>query len=427
MGERDPEVAWRAKIHKVVDDWLEDPCARDLLLRHDLGDDQTEVIKDGPPHTLEVTSTKDDAPPMPHGGALLPLPARRGGDAACVFDALVPEELRPRKTGLNVALIADFNIAGRMTGLMRLLNRHSIHRARCIVVQDDYLSYDRDVVLSVADESALKVAMSIVEDADVYHFGRMPPSIFGIDWLERINPRNALVQYFGSEIRHFGRDIVDFHDRTGIVGLSAWDYTMLQPHPLFYHVNNFFDAAPEVACDHEDEPVRICHATTNRAFKQSSAIWTAMRRAAEQTGAEAVVIEGKSHRECLEEKRKCHVTVDQVSSGIYGLSAIESMAMGHAVLCGMGNFALSYYPDCPVVPVSNAEDVEKRLVELVVEKKKRRELGRRGRNFALRTANPIDVLRQHCWIYDLVVHGHRFAGDPDEHMLRSSHRWKEAP
>lgn len=412
-------LSGRAAIHKMIDDWLDDDTARDLLLRHELGDATHEAVKLSPPHVLEVTAPSEELPPMP---VAKPMPTRSlglppvGGEA---FDALVPEALRQYKTGLNIALIADFNIAGRMTGLMRLINEHTIHRARCIIVNDDYLSYDKDIVLNRATDEDISAALSIVEDADVFHFGRMPPAIFGIDWSKRLTKNNALIQYFGSEIRHFGKQIVEFHDHTGIIGLSAWDYTMLQPHPLFYHINNFFDVNSVPCCDplKHGDPVRICHATTNRAFKRSDEIRDALRSVAAKTDAKIELIEGKGHADCLAIKRTCQITVDQISSGIYGLSAIESMAMGHAVLCGMSNFALSYYPGCPVVPVRDAASVEAQLLELIEQPRRRERLGQTGRRFVHETADPIQVLRQHCWIYDLVVSGHRFATDLDEHMI----------
>lgn len=343
-------------------------------------------------------------------------PMRRGA-ATEAFEKLVPVGLRPKKTGLNIALIADFNIAGRMTGLCHMLNRRTIHRARCIIQHEDYLSYDRDIVLDGGVPENIEEVMAIIDEADIFHFGRAPQPILGIDWMQKINKNNCLIQYFGSEIRHFGPEICDFHNRTRILGISAWDYTMLQPHPLIYHVNNFFDHESVDMVKHEDGLVRICHATTNRAFKQSAMIRGALRSVAAKTGAEIEIIEGKSYRECLELKKRCHITVDQLSSGIYGLSAIESMAMGHAVLCGMSNFAMSYYPDCPVVSFSGAASLEEKLIELVTRRSLRTYLGKSGRAFVERTCDPFSVLRQHCWLYDLVVSGHRFVHEPDEHIL----------
>lgn len=384
----------RASLHKALDEWI------------DKGDGDLVFRKDG---------NEQPAPPPP------PMPVAKSMPASSkhtdAYDKLVPAALRDKKTGLNIAIIADFNIAGRMTELMRLLNRHSIHRARCIIANDDYLAYDRDVVLQQGHDP--NEVTAIVEEADLYHFGRCTPPIPTVDWAARLTRNNCLVQYFGSEIRHLGREIVAMHDKTGIIGLSAWDYTMLQPHPLFYHVNTFFDASSVRPCDHAESVVRICHATTNRPFKKSDVIRAALERVAARFGdkVEVVLIEGKSNRECLEIKQRCHITVDQISSGIYGLSAIESMAMGHVVLCGMSNFALSYYPDCPVVPVQDENGIVDVLTHLVVNSRLREAIGEAGRAFVKRTVDPLRVLEQHCWIYDMVVSGHRLLNATDGHLL----------
>ena len=63
-----------------------------------------------------------------------------------LFEKHVPEALRAKKCGLNIAIVGDFNIAGQLTTLFRLINEKTIHRARCIILQGDYLSYDQDIV-----------------------------------------------------------------------------------------------------------------------------------------------------------------------------------------------------------------------------------------------------------------------------------------
>ena len=73
----------------------------------------------------------------------------------------------------------------------------------------------------------------------------------------------------------------------------------------------------------------------------------AMKKLEKKYDVEGLVIEGKTNQECLSMKNKAHMTFDQISVGIYGVSAIESMAMGHVVFGGISNFAASVYPDNP--------------------------------------------------------------------------------
>ena len=60
---------------------------------------------------------------------------------------LIPKEKHKEKTGMNICIVCDYNIAGQLTRLMRAINKYSPHKARCIILRDDYMSYDRDVIL----------------------------------------------------------------------------------------------------------------------------------------------------------------------------------------------------------------------------------------------------------------------------------------
>jgi hypothetical protein len=126
---------------------------------------------------------------------------------------------------------------------------------------------------------------------------------------------------------------------------------MIKDAPLFYHVNIMCDTERVKPCNPPSEVVRICHPPTNRAFKKTDMFLEIMDELKEKYPVELELIEGKSNEECLELKSRCHITYDQISVGIYGLSAMESMAAGHAVLCGISNFAASYFPDNPIVYV----------------------------------------------------------------------------
>jgi len=83
-----------------------------------------------------------------------------------IFNQCIPEAVRDKKTGMNIAVVADFNIAGQLSQLFRLINEKTIHRARCIVIYDDYLSYDKDIVLSQNKPDDIQTAIKIIENAD---------------------------------------------------------------------------------------------------------------------------------------------------------------------------------------------------------------------------------------------------------------------
>jgi hypothetical protein len=261
----------------------------------------------------------------------------------------VPEELRDKKSGKNIALVADFNIAGQLSLLFRMINRYTTHKARLIILQGDYLSYDKDLILSSGNQHEYEEAVRIIDSADFYHMGRFPKNFNDINWAGILRPDNCLVQYYGSEIRNNAEQIYRWHAENRIAGLSAWDYTMLQKAPLFYHINLMCDFSRIKQCSPPRDVIRICHPPTNRQFKKTDMLLDIYEKLKQKYPIELELIEGKSNDECLDIKSRCHITYDQVSVGIYGLSAIESMAAGHAVLCGISHFAASYHPDSPVV------------------------------------------------------------------------------
>jgi Tfp pilus assembly protein PilF len=335
-----------------------------------------------------------------------------------LFNEHVPANLRSKKTGMNIAVVADFNIAGQVTQLFRLINENTIHRARCIIVHEDYLSYDNDIILSRNKPNDFDTALKIIENADFYHIGRFPVPIGDLDITNYLRPNNAIVQYYGSEIRNNAGQIYNWHKTSMITGLSAWDYTMLKDAPLFYHINMMFDASRVKRAPKPNGTLKIVHPTTNRSIKKTELfIKTIERLQKDKCAIEPVLIEGKSNEECLQLKSQSHMTFDQISVGIYGVSAIESMAAGHVVFGGISNFAASYHPENPIVWVTedNLGDKIKHFVD------HRDEIAARsqaGIDWVKMHHNPETILKQHLYMYDFVRNGHRFLKNPNEQLMR---------
>ncbi len=335
-----------------------------------------------------------------------------------LFSKRVPEQLRRKKTGMNIAVVADFNIAGQLTGIFRLINEKTIHRARCIIIQDDYLSYDNDLVLSRGKQEDYEEALRIIKNADFFHVGRFPIANDNFPLTDYLRSNNTIVQYFGSELRSNGWQIYNWHKGNRIVGLAAWDYTMIKDAPFFYHVNMMYDSAKVKRACPPEGTIRIAHPTTNRQIKKTELFLKAIDTLRRQGyDIEPVVIEGKTNQECLDLKASCQMTFDQISVGIYGVSAIESMAAGHVVFGGISNFAASYHPDNPIVWVTENNLVEK--IKYYLDNKQEIPLrGKAGIEWVKKNHDPETILRQHLYLYDFVKNGHRFLQDPDDQLLR---------
>jgi len=329
----------------------------------------------------------------------------------------VPAELRDKKSGLNIAVVADFNIAGQLSLLFKMINRYTIHKARLIILQGDYLSYDKDIILSEKKPDDINEFKEIIQEADFFHFGRFPVEFADLNWDKYLRPDNAIIQYFGSELRSNPEQIYQWHKKNNIVGLSAWDYTMLEKSPFFYHVNIMCDFSRVKPCLPPDDIVRICHPSTNREIKKTNVFLNVMESLKKKYPVEIELIEGVSNDECLEIKKRCQITYDQISVGIYGLSAIESMAAGHAVLCGISNFAASYHPDNPIVYITE-QNLRERIEYLLKNKSEITRIGDAGKVWARANHDPLKIVRQILWLYDFVMNGHRYVEDPNMYLLR---------
>lgn len=335
-----------------------------------------------------------------------------------LFAKHVPNGLKDKKTGMNIAVIADFNIAGQLTSLFRLINQHTIHCARCVIIQEDYLSYDGDLILSRGNPDDYREALAIMENADFFHIGRFPISNDNFPLTDYLRPNNTIVQYFGSELRSSGWQIYNWHKANRIVGLAAWDYTMIKDAPLFYHVNMMYDSSKIKKAAPPGQTIRIAHPTTNRGIKKTELFLNAIEKLKSKGyDVEPVVIENKTNRECLDLKATCQMTYDQISVGIYGVSAIESMAAGHVVFGGISNFAASIQPDNPIVWVTENTITDK--IKFYLDNRDQIEKrGQAGIEWVKTHHDPMKILRQHLYLYDFVKNGHRFLSDPDEQLLR---------
>lgn len=333
-----------------------------------------------------------------------------------------PEDI-PQKTGMNICIHSDCNVAGRPTALTRLINKYSIHKARCIIAHDDYLSYDKDILLS--DKNSIDEAEEVVHQADFFHILRQPVNFGNIDFWELIHSKNSLIQYGGSMLRNNGSGLRYLHDMTGILPVVSSDWTLLSRLRGVYHINKMFDMGKvrEHLIPRYDDPIVISHCPTDRRIKSTDLFLEVMERISKdyssvKTSAniEVILIEGVSNEECLSAREAAHIHFDQIKLGTYGMSAVEAMAMGQVVLCGMSNFALSMCPEIPIVNVTE-DTLESTIRNLLKHPGEIMEIGARGREWVKIHHDPVTILKQYLFLYDMIVNGARNIGNREELLI----------
>ncbi len=137
-----------------------------------------------------------------------------------------------------------------------------------------------------------------------------------------------------------------------------------------------------------EQLIRIGHAARVRANKGSDTIIdivTDMRLRG--LPVEMVMIENVSHTDALRLKSTCDVFIDQIADAGgwgYGMSGIESLAMGLPTLTRMSPEMQEFVPDHPFIDVS-ADTLEHELTHLVEDESYRATKGREGLEWVERT------------------------------------------
>ena len=325
-----------------------------------------------------------------------------------VYLKQVPLEKQHLKTGMNICIMSDFNIAGALTSLMRGINKYSEHKARCIIWHDDHFSYDKDIILDECNND-FDEAVEIVNKADFFHFGRYVFNFPGIDFNKILNPRNCVVKYYGSFLRENGKACNEWHRKTGIAAITGTDFTIT---PLldksFYHMESYFTSFGDM--DEEDIPlaekpngtVRIAGGSAGSPRKRYDLLQKAVKELQGQgLPVEVEIIKGVSNEECLRRKQKCHITFTSLTGG-WGLSGVESMWLGHPVMSCIDPFLLSLYPDQPTV-IIDQDNLLEQIKRLVVNPEKIIEIGTYSREFVKKHFRTKDIIKRYLYLFDLIM------------------------
>jgi len=327
-----------------------------------------------------------------------------------VYLKQVPREMHYKKTGMNICIIADFNIAGNLTGLMRAINKYTQHKARCIIWHDDHFSYDKDIILDECNNN-YEEAAEIANKADFFHFGRYIFNIPGVDFNKLVNPRNSLVAYYGTYLRTNGPKLNEWHKKTGIAALTGNDFTTtpLLDNP-YYHVDHFYfskygdmDIDQIPIAEKPDGKIKITAGSAGGPTKGYDILQsTVAQLQADRVPVELDLIKGISNAECLKRKEKAQMTFTALFGG-WGLSGVESMFIGHAVLCCLDAFVMSRYPNNPTV-IINRENLYDKIRFLAEHPDELVAIGQKSREFALNHFRVKDILKGILYTYDVIMH-----------------------
>ena len=330
------------------------------------------------------------------------------------FMKYVPDDAPSKDKGIRILIISDYNVTGQLTALMRALNRYTCHVARCVIYQEDYLSYDKDIIIrdqnGMVNQSALVEACDLIRKADFFHIGRRLLPFPEIDWGKYISPRNAVFQYYGSYLRNNAKALSEFHAKSGYQAITGVDWTIYKLlRTSFYHMQPFLleiDQLPSAEMDFSG-PKRICHAPSSALYRVNNCtdkILDLMQRiSSEIPSVEPILIEGFTNQECIRMKSRCHLHINSLTAG-FGFNSIESSAMGVVPITPLDNFTRLLFPDTPIIHATekNIYEVVKKLLS---DNERIKEQSQACREWARREFDAKLLVKKYCYLYDLIYNG----------------------
>ncbi len=214
-------------------------------------------------------------------------------------------------------------------------------------------------------------------DFDVYHFDGDVPFIYGDRILKKLKNKHIITHFFGTELRKFGMNPY-LKERAELKFTSELDHTVIEPSLIFVPIP--FMAEEVTPRKGENKILRVGHSPTRRGAKGTSDILQVVERLKKKIKFEFLLIEGVSHKRCMELKRTCDIGIDQIGSYAgtgYGRSGLEFLALGIPTITEIPERYEGLLPGQPFVKATkeNLEDVLYRVLTDPGLRQKKREEG----------------------------------------------------
>jgi glycosyltransferase involved in cell wall biosynthesis len=216
---------------------------------------------------------------------------------------------------------------------------------RAMVAASNYIGYTQDVPYSLAGIERLYDAANVVHLNHTLH---------GYLWYDKERHRPLVLEHHGL---HRGAFNIDFKgvirqcNELGITQIgSTANLELFGPitwTPIPYDLDQLALIRKQVQAklrgpgartlpkDYDPDVLTIAHAPTNREIKSTAAFISAMNLLTEiGLPVRMLLIENKTHAECLRLKAQADIFVDQLTLG-YGCNAIEAWGMGIPVVGGI--------------------------------------------------------------------------------------------
>lgn len=304
-----------------------------------------------------------------------------------------------RGGALNVVMITENDPAGMGIAFCKAINRHTSHKCRLITTKTKYnFNFEKDLHVPDLTAADFEQICDLLKAADIIHF-----HILSDENIE-LGPIKVKDFAAGKVFLHHHHGHPHFREQPEIYGVkyrrlkrrvlvSTPDLLRLLPEatwqPNLVPINDplFRYEAPPV-----NGAVIIGQAVTRKDLKDTEGLEEVIgkiRRRSSRVNIDVDIIENTDHRQCLRRKRNCHLIFDHMQ-GYYGVSSLESLSQGRAVIAGLDEWNVSHIKtfaetsQIPWIVCRSGEALEETITSLSNDRSRLMEIGVESRGFMCR-------------------------------------------
>lgn len=226
---------------------------------------------------------------------------------------------------------------------------------------------------------------------DIYHFDGGVPFIYGDRILKKLKNKKIVAHFFGSDLRKWGMNPY-LKEYAQLKFTSEVDHLKIDPTLIFVPIP--FEAAKIKPRDQENKILRVGHSPTRRAAKGTAEIIEVIEELKKEIKFEFLLIEGVSHKKCMELKATCDIGIDQIGNyagTAYGRSGLEFLALGIPTITEIPKEYEYLLPNHPFVN-ANKKTLKDVLYELLTNSELRYKKRNEGLKWVREFPNPKRVM-----------------------------------
>ena len=324
-------------------------------------------------------------------------------------------------------------IANQMYTMTEGLKKLGVN-AKTLNYYPNYLGYKSDMELNVnlfkdinkANRETKKLATKIISQNDVFHFHfgtSLTLDYSDLPLLKELG-KKVVMQYWGSDVRLYSKAVklnpyakVKDMNEEGIKRKLEYiskfipncivDYELAEYVKDFHSNIHYTRAAIDLSKykfieSTSNKRLLIVHAPTAPEYKGTPYILKAIQELKTKYDFDFKLIQGMSHDDAIKIYEKADVIIDQLLAGIYGLFAIESMAMGKPVISFISDFFREKYGGNMPIISANINNIKEKLEYIIKNKDMLKEIGAKSREYVEKTHDVNIISENMLGIYKLL-------------------------